>query len=126
MDRARRILADGQDRRAVSRALNKRSFELDQPATTSPNVDQITYWNARAGNTWASMRKRLDAQIGSIGLKALEALGHREGERVGDIGCGCRTTSFEIARRLDTCGRVTAIDISRPMLDVPRRDAGAI
>jgi SAM-dependent methyltransferase len=103
--------------------LNKRSFELEQPATTSPNVDQITYWNARAGNTWASMQKRLDAQIGSIGLKALDALALREGERVIDIGCGCGTTSFEIARRVGASGRVTAIDISRPMLDVARRDA---
>jgi SAM-dependent methyltransferase len=96
---------------------------LDQ-STTSPNADQITYWNARAGNTWASMQKRLDAQIGSIGLKAMDALALREGEHVIDIGCGCGTTSFEIARRVGASGRVEALDISRPMLEVARREAG--
>jgi ubiquinone/menaquinone biosynthesis C-methylase UbiE len=39
-----------------------------------------------------------------------------------DIGCGCGTTSFEIARRVGASGHVTAIDISRPMLDVARRE----
>jgi SAM-dependent methyltransferase len=40
-----------------------------------------------------------------------------------DIGCGCGTTSFEIARRVGASGHVTAIDISRPMLDVARGEA---
>jgi SAM-dependent methyltransferase len=96
---------------------------LDQIVTTSPNADQITYWNARAGNTWASMQKRLDAQIGSIGLKAMDALALAEGQRVIDIGCGCGTTSFEVARRVGAAGHVTAVDISKPMLDVARHDA---
>jgi SAM-dependent methyltransferase len=96
---------------------------LDQ-STTSPNADQITYWNARAGNTWASMQKRLDAQIGAIGLKAMDTLALREGEHVIDIGCGCGTTSLEIAGRVGAAGRVTALDISQPMLEVARRDAG--
>jgi len=95
---------------------------LDQ-SPTSPNADQITYWNARAGNTWASMQKRLDAQIGAIGLRALDVLAPRAGECVIDIGCGCGTTSFEIARRVGPSGHVTAIDISQPMLEVARRDA---
>jgi SAM-dependent methyltransferase len=99
------------------------SHDLDQTSTASPNADQIAYWNARAGNTWASMQKRLDAQIGSIGLKAMDALALQESERVIDIGCGCGTTSFEIARRVGASGRVTAVDISRPMLEVARRDA---
>ncbi len=69
------------------------------------------------------MQKRLDAQIGTIGLKALDVLAPRAGERVIDIGCGCGTTSFEIARRVGASGHVCAIDISKPMLDVARRDA---
>jgi SAM-dependent methyltransferase len=92
---------------------------LDQSAT-SPNADQITYWNARAGNTWASMQKRLDTQIGAIGRKALDALAPQAGERVMDVGCGCGTTTFEIARRVGASGHVTGLDISKPMLDVAR------
>jgi SAM-dependent methyltransferase len=95
---------------------------LDQ-STTSPNADQITYWNSRAGETWAAMQKRIDAQINPLGLKALDELSLAEGERVLDVGCGCGTTTFEIARRVGSSGDVTAIDISRPMLDVARCDA---
>jgi SAM-dependent methyltransferase len=101
----------------------KWSRDLEQTSSTSPNTDQITYWNARAGKTWVSMQRRLDAQVGPIGLKGMHALALAEGERVIDIGCGCGTTSFEIARRVGRSGQVTAIDISKPMLDVARGNA---
>jgi SAM-dependent methyltransferase len=91
--------------------------------TASPNADQITYWNSRAGETWAAMQKRIDAQIEPLGLKALDELAVAEGERVLDVGCGCGTTTLEIARRVGASGDVTAVDISKPMLDVARRTA---
>jgi SAM-dependent methyltransferase len=91
--------------------------------TASPNADQITYWNSRAGETWAAMQKRIDAQIEPLGLKALDELAVAEGERVLDIGCGCATTTFEIARRVGASGDITAVDISKPMLEVARRTA---
>src|SRR4029453_2942629 len=42
------------------------------------------------------------------------------GERVLDVGCGTGQTSLELARRVGADGRVTAIDISAPMLGGPR------
>jgi SAM-dependent methyltransferase len=99
------------------------SPNLDQSTTTSPNADQITYWNTRAGETWAAMQKRIDAQVGPLGLKGIEQLALSEGESVLDVGCGCGTTTFEIARRVSPSGHVTAVDISKPMLDVARRAA---
>ena len=92
-------------------------------STTSPNADQITYWNTRAGETWAAMQKRIDAQVGPLGLKGIEQLALSEGESVLDIGCGCGATTFELARRVGAPGQVTAVDISKPMLDVARRAA---
>jgi SAM-dependent methyltransferase len=88
-----------------------------------PNADQITYWNSRAGETWAAMQKRIDAQINPLGLTAIERLAPADGEKILDIGCGCGTTSFELARHVGASGHVTAVDISKPMLDVARRGA---
>jgi SAM-dependent methyltransferase len=100
---------------------------LDQQSSTaSPNADQITYWNSRAGETWAAMQRRIDAQIDPLGLKALEQLTLAEGEKVLDIGCGCGTTTLEIARRVGGSGHVTAVDISKPMLEVARRTANQV
>jgi SAM-dependent methyltransferase len=96
---------------------------LDQFSTASPNADQITYWNSRAGETWAAMQKRIDAQIDPLGLTAIERLAPADGQKILDIGCGCGTTSFELARRVGASGHVTAVDISKPMLDVARRGA---
>jgi SAM-dependent methyltransferase len=95
---------------------------LDQ-TTTSPNADQITYWNATVADTWIALHKRLDAQIGPIGEKALDRLAPQAGERVLDIGCGCGHTTLELARRVGPSGAVTAIDISKPMLAIAARDA---
>jgi ubiquinone/menaquinone biosynthesis C-methylase UbiE len=95
---------------------------LDQ-STTSPNADQITYWNTRAGDTWAAMQKRIDAQVGPLGLQGIEQLAPRKGEKLVDIGCGCGTTTFELARRVGASGHVTAVDISKPMLNVARQSA---
>lgn len=96
---------------------------MDQSSTAMPNAEQITYWNSRAGETWAAMQKRIDAQIDPLGLKALEKLALAQGEKVLDVGCGCGTTTLEIARRVGGSGQVAAVDISKPMLDVARRGA---
>src|SRR5947209_14994270 len=91
----------------AGRISRDREPSLDQ-SVASPNADQITYWNTRAGETWAAMQKRIDAQVGPLGLKGIDQLAPREGEKVIDIGCGCGTTTFELARRVGASGRVLA------------------
>jgi SAM-dependent methyltransferase len=100
------------------------SLNLDQSTTSATNADQITYWNSRAGETWAAMQKRIDAQIDPLGVAAIERLAPAHGEKTLDIGCGCGTTTLELARRVGASGHVAAVDISKPMLDVARRAAG--
>ena len=87
------------------------------------NTDQIEYWNASAGNTWATMSDRLDKMIGPVGKAAMAALAPASGEKVIDIGCGCGQTTLELARRVGTDGRVRGVDISAPMLGVARTRA---
>lgn len=91
---------------------------MDQP--TSVNADQIAYWNALAGETWAALQDRLDAQIQPLGARAMAALEPQPGERVLDIGCGCGQTTLALADAVGPTGAVLGVDISRPMLAVAR------
>ncbi len=94
---------------------------MAEAETAAANSDQITYWNATAGETWAALQDRLDSQIQPLGEAAIEALRLKAGERVVDIGCGCGQTSLALAERVGAAGSVLGVDISRPMLAVARR-----
>ncbi|HRD46456.1 MAG TPA: class I SAM-dependent methyltransferase [Caulobacter sp.] len=95
-------------------------------ATDAANADQIAYWNAQAGETWAAQQEKLDRQIAPLGHAAIDALQPQAGERLIDIGCGCGQTTLELAGEIGPGGSVLGVDISRPMLDIARRrDAGA-
>lgn len=93
---------------------------MDQTAEAAANSDQIAYWNATAGETWASMQDLLDHQFQPISARVLQALAAAEGERVLDVGCGCGATTLAIAQAVGGGGRVLGADISRPMLAVAR------
>lgn len=59
----------------------------------------------------------------SEALLALAAA--HSGERVLDVGCGCRASTLDIARAVGLSGRVAALDISGPVLaEGPRRAEG--
>jgi SAM-dependent methyltransferase len=87
------------------------------------NADQIAYWNADAGETWAAMQEQLDAQLEPHGLKAMEALALAAGERIVDIGCGSGQTSLALGQAAGRSGAVMGLDISRPLLGLARRRA---
>jgi SAM-dependent methyltransferase len=87
------------------------------------NPDQIDYWNASAGDTWAAMSDRLDHMIGPLGERAMDALALVGGERLVDVGCGCGQTTLELARRVGEWGAVLGVDVSVPMLEVARTRA---
>lgn len=89
------------------------------------NADQVAYWNAQAGVTWAAQQDRLDRQLSPLGQTAMAALDLAADERVIDIGCGCGQTSLELAAEVGSDGTVLGIDISAPMLGVARRRAAA-
>jgi 2-polyprenyl-3-methyl-5-hydroxy-6-metoxy-1,4-benzoquinol methylase len=92
---------------------------------SSPNAEQVTYWNEQAGPTWVEQQAQIDKQIRPLGLAAMACAGLRAGARVLDIGCGCGDTTLELARRVAPGGRVTAADISAPMLERAREAAAA-
>lgn len=90
-----------------------------------PNLAQIEYWNATAGETWARFQDQLDRQIAPLGAVAIQALAASAGEHLIDVGCGCGQTTLDLAGRVGPQGSVVGVDISRPMLEVARRRAGA-
>jgi SAM-dependent methyltransferase len=90
-----------------------------------PNASQVEYWNVTAGPNWVASQESRDIELAPWGLKAMEALGPKPGERIVDVGCGCGATTLELARRVGPGGDVLGADISAPMLAVARRRAGA-
>ncbi len=89
---------------------------------TNINAKQAEYWNGRVGERWARQHLRIDENLQQITPRALSFAGARPGEHVLDVGCGAGTTALALAEAVAP-GSVTAIDISRPMLDVARARA---
>lgn len=88
-----------------------------------PNAEQIRYWNEQAGPKWVALQEQLDLQLRDLGTKAIDRAAIVHGEAILDLGCGCGSTSLELARRTDQTGSVLGVDISAPMLEVARRRA---
>jgi ubiquinone/menaquinone biosynthesis C-methylase UbiE len=98
---------------------------MDTPAVHHRNADQATYWNGPAGQRWIGRQETLDIVLGPVSKILFDHARVAEGERVIDVGCGCGATTFELARRVGSSGRVLAVDISAPMLARARERAPA-
>jgi SAM-dependent methyltransferase len=80
------------------------------------NEDQRTRWNGIDGEYWASNQDRLDRTLAPVTGPLLAFAAPRIGSTVIDVGCGCGTTTIELARAVGPSGRVLGIDVSEPML----------
>src|SRR5579863_10270887 len=87
------------------------------------NTDMAEYWNGRPAHVWVTEAKRFDSMLATFGRRLLTAAVLKPGERVLDVGCGNGAISLEAARAVGPGGRVTALDLSAPMLKVARRRA---
>lgn len=87
------------------------------------NDEQREYWNDEAGPKWVEMQKEIDAQLEPLGEAMLDRAEIQAGQHALDIGCGCGTTTLDIARRVSSTGSVTGADLSAPMLDLARQRA---
>lgn len=96
------------------------------PVTTDDrNADQVTYWNGPNGECWRNRQQDQDVLLAPVMDVLLQRAAASAGEVVLDIGCGCGTTTLELARRIMPGGRVLGIDISAPMLQRARERAPA-
>jgi ubiquinone/menaquinone biosynthesis C-methylase UbiE len=85
------------------------------------NDEEIAYWNGPAGQRWLKRQPSQDALLAPIGKLLLDRAGPSAGEVALDIGCGCGTTTFTLARRVAPTGHVLGIDVSAPMLERARQ-----
>ena len=80
------------------------------------NEEQRTRWNGAEGEFWVLQQERLDRMLAPVTGPLLEFAKPRIGSTVIDVGCGCGATTVELARAVESSGRVIGIDISEPML----------
>lgn len=92
----------------------------------SDNTQQMEFWNGPSGQRWAALTETTDRSLSFITAALMPFAAAKKGERVLDVGCGCGSTTLALADAVGPAGTVTAIDISRPMLDVARRRATEI
>jgi SAM-dependent methyltransferase len=95
---------------------------------TSPNEEQVRYWNEQSGPKWVRLQERLDAQLDDLGVEVMTRAGVQSNERAVDVGCGCGHTSLQLTERVGPGGSVIGVDISAPMLERARargRERGA-
>ncbi|GGV18947.1 methyltransferase [Actinomadura cremea] len=80
------------------------------------NAHQSEAWNGYEGAHWAEHNDRYDAMNAGLNGPLFEAAPIGVRDRVLDVGCGAGKTA-RIAARIATEGRVTGIDLSKPMID---------
>lgn len=79
-------------------------------------ADQREFWNGPIGETWVREQRRLDRAFAPFTQALVGAVAARPGQAILDIGCGCGELALELAAAVGPGGRVTAVDLSRPML----------
>ena len=88
------------------------------------HVDQVEYWNGRAGRNWAEQAEQLDCMLGEFCKRIIGKAGFvRSNEALADIGCGAGAVSLAIAEASEQPGLIFGIDISEPLLEVARQRA---
>ena len=84
------------------------------------NGEEIEFWNGPQGQNWVKQNLLTDFMYDPFGGRALECAKLKPGEIVLDVGCGCGKTTATIADYVGFGGRVTAVDVSVPMLNVAK------
>ncbi len=91
------------------------------------NIDQAEYWSSPAGQTWVTHQAQMDTLMSGVLDAALEHAAPAPGEAVLDIGCGTGASTLGLSKRVGSDGRVSALDIADPLLELARKrgaDAG--
>lgn len=91
--------------------------------TAGDDAMRVNDWNGTSGERWVTHQRRLDEMLAAFGDAAVSAAQPVAGEHVLDIGSGAGATSFALASRVGSEGRVLGLDISAALIDRAQRDA---
>jgi SAM-dependent methyltransferase len=80
------------------------------------DLTQAEYWNGEAGRRWASHQATFDGVFAPLTERLFAGADLHPGETVLDIGCGAGATTLRAAEAVGPSGRVTAVDVSAPLL----------
>jgi len=87
------------------------------------NKNQRDFWSGNGGQIWVERQKAMDTMLSPLGKTALSKLNLSDKDNVLDIGCGCGNTTLNIAKKIQPSGKVTGLDISKPMLNKANESA---
>lgn len=89
------------------------------------NQEQIDYWNGPDSGKWVRNQQGMDRMLSPFSDHVMDVADIQLGMKILDIGCGCGSTTAELARRAGAAGHVTGVDVSAPMLEIARQTASA-
>ena len=81
-----------------------------------PNAGQAEYWSTN-GQSWIAHETLQDQLLYPVTDLLLGLSDIKPGQRVLDIGCGTGAHTLAVAAALGPKGRVTALDVSEPLLN---------
>jgi SAM-dependent methyltransferase len=84
----------------------------------APDLTQGEYWNGEAGRRWARHQAAFDGVFAPLTERLFAGADLRPGEAVLDVGCGAGATTLRAAEAVGPSGRLTAVDVSTPLLAV--------
>jgi len=93
--------------------------------TEIANIEQAEHWNSgEEMRHWVDLQARYDTMLEPFAEMIMSAAQISSGQTVLDLGCGCGATTLAAAV-LAAPGEVVGVDLSAPMLQRGRQDAGA-
>lgn len=90
------------------------------------NKAQADYWSSAPGLQWIRFEEELNAVFEAVDQELIRRAGDIHDADVLDVGCGTGATSRAFAKKLTPNGTLTALDISKPLLEHAQKKAGKL
>jgi SAM-dependent methyltransferase len=98
---------------------------MTAPSEAAPatNAEQANFWNGDMARRWLAHETEMETLAREPTAALVDAIGACPGMRLLEVGCGSGGLAIQLAQAVGPEGRVTALDISVPLLDRARERA---